>query len=482
MNLVEVLDGHAQATPTKDALIGGTTTLTYAQLCRDAAQMAAALEDQGLQPGSRVLIFVPMSIDLYVLLLGVLRLGAVAVFVDPGMGRPQIEAALDLARPDAFVAIPKAHLLRLVSPALRRVRLKRTAAGMAKRARKAGRARALEAVPEDAPALLTFTSGSTGRPKGVMRSHGFLLTQHRALTEAMGTRADDIEMPALPIFLLNTLAVGATAVIPPIGVRVADADPAALAAAIQTHGVTTTAASPALYEGMPAWCERTGTRFETLRHIYLGGAPVTPALLAALEPLVPNGSCMVVYGSTEAEPIAHLEAKTVLEETAKDTAAGRGLCVGPPIDSVRIRIVNDELLVAGGHVNESYFENPEAEAKTKVKDPDGTVWHRTGDAVRQDEHGRLWLLGRCDHVVSRGARRVFPFSVELAARALDGVTRAALLDHRARVLLAYEGLADETALKALDPIIDRVVKVKKMPTDPRHNAKVDRKALKAQLG
>ncbi|MFT7624611.1 MAG: acyl-CoA synthetase (AMP-forming)/AMP-acid ligase II, partial [Myxococcota bacterium] len=455
-----------------------------AELRDQVRQMSAALQKRGVSAGDGVLIFVPMSIDLYLLLLGVMHMGATVVFVDPGMGRPQIEAALALARPRAFAAIPKAHLLRLVSRELRRVPIKLTLGG--KRLARLIADQPTDGLPTpvaaDAPALLTFTSGSTGQPKGAMRSHRFLLTQHRALTDVLGTTPEDIEMPALPIFLLNTLAAGATAVIPPVGVRVADVDPAALAQTLISRRVTTTAGSPALYRPLLEWCRANQTTFPHLRRLFLGGAPVPPDLLRQLEALLPNGETVVVYGSTEAEPIAHMAGSEILEQTASDTAAGHGLCVGVPADSVRVRIQDDEILVAGDHVNQSYYKNEEAVRLHKIRDSDGTVWHRTGDAGRFDTAGRLWLLGRTDHVIQRGDRTIYPFSVELAARALPGVTQAALVEHDNRITLAWEGDGDEEALSRLDPAMERLVRVPKMPTDPRHNAKIDRVRLAALLG
>ena len=484
MNLVSLLERHAVETPDKVALIDGETQLTYAELGKRVAQMSAALSERGIGVGDGVLIFVPMSAELYVVLLGILHRGAVAVFVDPGMGRPQIEAALELAQPKAFIAIAKAHMMRLVSPALRRVPVKIRTGGHRL-------FNLLHGLPSDTPAcpcaletpaLLTFTSGSTGRPKGAMRSHGFLLAQHHAVTGVMGTTRDDVEMPALPIFLLNSLACGATAVVPPISTRVADVNPARLADLFVRHGVTTSAGSPALYRPLADYCREKRLSFGGVRALFLGGAPVPPNLLADLEPLLPNGETVVVYGSTEAEPIAHMEGRRILAETAAATARGQGLCVGEPADCVQVRLDDGEILVAGDHVNKAYYKNAEAVARYKVRGADGTIWHRTGDMGRFDEAGRLWLLGRKESLVVKDGRRIYPFAVEMAARGRHGVKQAALAMVDGKVILAVEGegpgLQD---LVGLDPHIDEVRVLRSIPTDKRHNAKIDYAALLKRL-
>lgn len=485
MNLTGILVDHAEQRGEQIALIEGDRSLTYEELRDQVRRMAWSLADSGLGPGSRVLVFVPMSIDLYVILLGILHLGAVAVFVDPGMGRRQIEAALQLAEPDGFVAITKAHLLRFVSPALRRVPVKLRVGGgrLARRLAGLPTDRQREPLSPEAPALLTFTSGTTGRPKGAMRSHGFLLAQHRALAGVLGTRPDDVELPALPIFLLNSLAAGATAVIPPIGKRVADVDPRQLCDTILRHGVTTSAGSPALYRPLVEYCREQRVVLPSIRALFIGGAPVSPGLLADLKPLLPNGESWVVYGSTEAEPIAHISGSDVLAETATATSQGAGLCVGVPVDCVRVRLEDEEILVCGDHVNQTYYRDPEAVRRHKVTDGDGRVWHRTGDLGRFDESGRLWLLGRKDHVVERSSRRIYPFAVELAARSLPGVTQAALIEHDGQVRLVVEGEGEglRERLVALHPGIDVVQLMGRIPTDPRHNAKIDYARLRKML-
>jgi len=85
-------------------------------------------------------------------------------------------------------------------------------------------------------------------------------------------------------------------------------------------------------------------------------------------------------------------------------------------------------------------------------------------------------------VVERGGRRIYPFAVELAARGRPGVDQAALIDVDGRVVLAVEGSGDQQDLVALDPALDEVRVVGRIPTDKRHNAKVDYIALRKLLG
>src|SRR5438445_8887174 len=95
--------------------------VTFGELAERTAALAAGLRERGVAPGDRVLLFVPMSIDLYTALLACFHLGAAAVFVDAWVDRQRLDAAVALARPKAFIGTPKAHLLRLLSRAVRRI-------------------------------------------------------------------------------------------------------------------------------------------------------------------------------------------------------------------------------------------------------------------------------------------------------------------------------------------------------------------------
>lgn len=484
MNLNQILARHSSVRGDHAALIEGRHTLTYAELDQMVGKMAQHLAEHGIESTHRALLFVPMSSELYVLLLALWRIGAVGVFVDPGMSRANMLAAIRKARAQAFIGVPKAHLLRFFSSDVRRISLFMRAGKGRLLSRVSAQSGTLGTtdVEADHPALMTFTSGSTGAPKGIIRSHGALLAQHHALARVLGTTQDDIDLPGLPIVLLNTLAAGATAVIPPIGKRVADTDPAKLAQLIRKHRVNTASGSPALFRPLADYARVHQIQFPSIRRLFIGGAPVPTSLLHDLAPILPNGDTCVVYGSTEAEPISHIEGQKVLAETAAQTARGEGLCVGRPVDEVSLKLVDGEIVVAGAHVNEHYFENPEAEAEFKIRDENGRVWHRTGDVGRLDERGRLWLLGRLGGLIEKNGNAVYTTSVEMAARSRPGVSQAAFVDLGHKAVLVVEGeKPDRAELKALHVTIDEVQVMRHIPTDGRHNAKIDYEALRKRL-
>ena len=145
-----------------------------------------------------------------------------------------------------------------------------------------------------------------------------------------------------------------------------------------------------------------------------------------------------------------------------------------------------EIVVSGRHVLSGYLDGMgDEETKFQVEEE---VWHRTGDAGYLDATGRLWLLGRAGAVIRDNRGTIYPFAVECAASQLAWIERSALAGRKRERLLAVQvGPRAPVSAEALakDCLswakLDRVVRVPRIPVDPRHNAKVDYPALKKDL-
>ncbi|MBK8046549.1 MAG: AMP-binding protein [Anaerolineales bacterium] len=519
MNLYSLLRAQADARPQAAAIIDCTgrsvVTLDFAAFDAAVARAAALLARHGLKAGDPVLLFHPMSADLYVALGAIFRLGLVGVFIDPSMGREHLERCCTLMPPKALLATPKAHLLRLVMPALRRIPLK-FATGIGAPGAIAWRHYHDEAplwsntpVTSNTPALVTFTSGSTGAPKAAVRTHGFLRSQHEVVEATLQTTPGDVILTTLPIFVLSHLAAGATTLIPSVDIRhPGKVDPASVTAQIRQFGVNCIEASPAFLERVADHCLAAGERVEGVFKIFTGGGPVLPQLLDALRVVAPNAQIDAVYGSTEAEPIAHLSVHELSAADRRAMQQGAGLLAGQPVDAVDVRILRDrwgtaitprdraefdaaclaageigEIVVHGDHVLPGYLHGAgDAETKFKV---DGQVWHRTGDAGAFDSEGRLWLMGRCQAKVVDERGALYPFAVEVAAQQHPAVRRAALVQHAGKRMLVVE-FKQGRPVEAIQALlawarIDTVQAIERIPVDRRHNAKVDYRALQTIL-
>lgn len=523
-NVVALLDAQAARVPDRAALIEphgtGSRTTTFAQLRHRTERIAAGLCARGLRPGDRVLCLVPMSADLYALLLGLLRGGGVATFVDPWVGRARIAAFAAFAEPRGFAGVPRAHWLRLASAALRRIPLAITTGRRWWRWPAPCTLAELEHAPAepgaapvapDTPALVTFTTGSGGLPKGANRTHGFLRAQHATLAAAFPYVDDDVDCTAFPVFALNNLALGLTTVIPPVDFgRVADADPERLADTCRAHGVRTATLSPPLVDRLAE-----ATAPPPLRRLLTGGGPIQDAQLRRWQAAFPGTAIVCAYGSTEVEPVAHCSAGERLAAHAAGQADG--LCLGTPVAGLAVRVLRihdgpivcgprglaewevapgqvGEFVVAGAHVGRDYFRNPDADRACKVVAGD-TVWHRMGDTGWQDSGGRLWLAGRVPTTIRRhgaelhaqaieaAAGRLAPEARQVAAVGLPGAgpgQRLALVVRGPLAAATPARLREGLAARGWSPDELHVVEGP-LPVDPRHNTKVDTEALRDRL-
>lgn len=506
-NIIEIFLEVAARHSSKPAIIQGDRVVTYEQLLADVQRIAGYLRKRGLQSGSRVLIFVPMSIDLYEILLGVFYLGGVAVFIDAWADRKRLAAACRMAPPDMFIGTTRAHLLRLLSSQIRAIPVKLRSNVSAWNSE--GLFPDPVLVDPDMPALVTFTTGSTGMPKGARRSHRFLVAQHRALTESLPADAGDIDMPVLPVFTLSNLAAGITTVIPPVDPRsVEEFDPSAVVHDIHRWSVTSSSGSPAFYNRLAEYCLAQNTELPTLRRIFTGGAPVFPRLAEQMLKAFPTTEITIVYGSTEAEPISTVPASEFVRRT--DGSSKEGLLVGRPVQAIEVAIVPiidgpvelregqemsslmlqadvaGEICVAGNHVLREYYGGEEIIRATKIRDAE-RLWHRTGDAGYLTKEGELFLLGRARQSFEHQGRRIFPFPVEARLQELRGVVIGTILRIDDNLLIVVE-LEKDVNVRAIESDIrdagipfNSVRMLNAIPRDPRHNSKIDYEKLRKMV-
>jgi acyl-CoA synthetase (AMP-forming)/AMP-acid ligase II len=512
MNVVSLLRETASRVPSRAALVmPDGRALSFGELWDRVCRVSAGLRHAGSKPGERMVVMIPMSVDLYTVMLAIIKIGAVAVFVDPWMSMRKIAEFAAFAEPAGFAGVGRSHVLRLLQPALRTLPISVTTGRRIGRFPARYRLADLLRMPpdpevwspdsHDAPALITFTSGSSGTPKGANRTHGFLGAQHAALAAEYRYADSDVDMPMFPVFALRNLADGIPSVIPDMDFRRADAvNGSRLLAQMARHGVRTCTASPSFVSRL-ADAAALARRNPGLRRILTGGAPVSNEMLKRWHGVFPNTEIVVVYGSTEAEPVASIS----LEERL--AVEGEGYCAGRPVAAVNTRIIRiekgpitfdtwealapqdgriGELIVSGRHVCRDYFRNSGAVAENKLLDADGVCWHRMGDTGYMDAQGRFWLTGRVHStILCKGA----PLHAQLlearvAACSPDAI-RAAALEYDGRLVVVVQGQAVTNLLQRLRadgvPADEVLFTRKPLPLDPRHQAKIDYAALRRMV-
>jgi olefin beta-lactone synthetase len=490
----------------------GVQRLSYGELLGRVGTLQTGLLQQGYQRGDRVILVLRPCVELYAMTLALLGLGMVPVFIDAGMPRSMIESAIRAAGARALISHRRILWLTCWWPSLRpldRFSLEGHGPGfrpLRQLAHTSGPVRCADMSAED-HGLITFTSGSTGQPKGANRTHGSLIAQHQAIRAHWPDQPDDIDMPCFPVLVLHNLCCGMTTVMPPLDLaRPGAGDGAAALDEIARQGIHRLSGAPAWIEKLARAARLQPDKTRSLRDIVIGGAGVSEPLQLLLAQAFPHCHIRIVYGSTEAEPIADI---TLLESL--QLHGGTGYPVGVPAPMCELAIVNPdsltteeasvdqarlphgdigEILVRGPHVLKGYVDNPEADRENKIRCSDGRVWHRTGDTGWLDSESRLWLAGRLKDRIVTDQGPLDVFAVEIALERDPAIRRAALVqqgEHTALFLV----LGSTLSPSALGTIMERMSALqlprleihvtRALPTDRRHNSKIDRVALRQRL-
>ena len=480
-NIVEILFENAEKHPDKLAIIHKNQKITYGKLVQDVKDYAQYFLSKGIKKGDNILIFVPMTIELYKILSAVFYIGATAVFVDAWADKNRLNQALTIVPCKAFIACPKAFILKLISKKVREVGINIISGTI----NKSKNIHPIETVTPDSTALITFTTGSTGLPKAAKRTHRFLLEQHYVLKKHLAPSIDDVDLTSLPVFILHNLACGTTSVIPDFNPKKpSDINPDKILKDIKNNNVTTSVGSPRFYEKLAEFGKIKG-----LKRIFTGGAPVFPKNARLLQENFNDCDIEIVYGSTEAEPIASISAKELLqcEDNVKD-----GLYVGKPIEEINVKIIKPsdepiedfestwlntgeigEICVEGKHVLKEYYNSNEAQKFAKIN-YQGQVWHRTGDAGYLDNDGRLFLMGRVKNRFVHNNKEVYVFPIENALLEIEGIEIGTVLKIDEQIILVVETKIPqkklEQELKNCGFNFDKLI-ITQIPRDPRHNSK-----------
>ena len=518
-------DGVALKCPTRVDATGHVLhdVRSFRQLDQESDAAAEHFASAGIAEGDRVLLAVRPGHDLIVGMFGLLKLGAVPVAIDPGMGWSAFLDCVRRSRPTGLVGILPASLLsRLPFTAFRTLRHRVTVGGSAWRqalAKDRRMPRPLAVVRPDTLAAILFTSGSTGAPKGVCYSHGMFDAQIELVRSTYGIRPGEIDMAMLPLFSLFNPALGTTTVTPLLDPsRPLSADPAPLVAALISEGVTCSFGSPAIWGKVADHCEARGLRLPALRRLLIAGAPVSGELLAKLRVVAPNCATHTPYGATECLPVTTITAEELLGEVRQLALKGQGTCVGRPVDGVEIRVIREsadpiaslsqaapcaigeigEVIATGPSVTREYDGLTEATRAAKIAEGD-RLWHRMGDLGSLDASGRLFFLGRRVEAIRTAQGDLPTESLEPAFRQHPHVLRCALIgigtapdQTPALVVEPRAGHFPETEadrarfvaelrdLAHVNPQAGRIKHVvfqRALPVDVRHNAKIHRLRL-----
>ena len=501
MTIIDKIKDLRKQYPDNTALFDLKTgnKITFTQIDTKSDEICRYLIQKGFQKGNKIVVFVPIGIEFYLILTAIFKMGLKAVFIDPYAGIEHINKCCEMISPDGIIGSGKTLLKGFFLKGIRKIGKKINYIKMMEHSEKLSiyeknknqKKIQNEKIDGNTPALISFTSGSTGFPKIIMRTHEFLLGQHNVLEKNLKFEKETAVYSSFPIFLLSHMATGTTTFIPDLNWRKpVESDFGNIVKQITENNIQNIILPPAIFENIVKFCKDEKIMLENVQKVYTGGAPVFYSLMKNIKEVFANAKIIALYGASEAEPISVLNFEDITEEDIENMKDGDGLLAGKIVNEIELKIeeleetteknkiseIKGEILVRGENVVDGYLN---------IEKNSDENWHRTGDMGYINKKGQLILLGRVKGRIQIEENIYYPFTVETAFSFCKNLKKSVLTSKNNKLYLFAErnpefkgNLSEDNEIKGLKEKfgIFKIIETK-IPMDKRHNSKTDYKRL-----
>jgi len=436
-NFYEIIERNASKHPRKTAYYVDDKKISWQRLKKKVDTFARTLELMGVKKGDRVPLFVANSVEYVVALLGVQKLGAIAVPVNTFLKEDEVAYILNDIEANMLIASAK------LANSIKNIRHK---TGVKKIIWEGDyehvdannisfseilsnfESHEVSELPKiDDLAVIIYTSGTTGKPKGAMLSYKNFFSNIYGINELIKLNHKDRFIAYLPMFHSFTLTVN-------ILLPMFYAAPVVIIRSIMPFSniikqtllkrVTIFTGVPDVYSALSRaklpfyfhW-------FNSVRFYISGAAALPGEVLDKFSKKFKKGKLLEGYGLSETSPVVAVNRPELQKPYS----------VGPAIPGVEVKIVNDELMevplgeageiiVKGDNVMQGYYKREDATAETIVNG-----WLLTGDIGKLDEDGYLYILDRKkDLIISKGVN-IYPREIEEVCLKFEGVKECAVV-------------------------------------------------------
>ncbi|MFB6072788.1 MAG: long-chain fatty acid--CoA ligase [Halobacterium sp.] len=450
-NVETVVDDHAD----RPAVVFDGDELSYGEFWAQTGQFAAALREDGAEPGDRVALYLPNLPQYVVAFYGALRAGCVVVPMNPQYKSREISHLLSNSEAETVVAladvVPFVEEVREDTGVERVVTVGGDAdAGTPFSAFLTDGDDSVADRADDDLAVLPYTSGTTGKPKGVQLTHRNLASNARQSMDIVpgGIEPTDRQLGVLPLFhiygmtvSMNAALFGGAAYYP-----LPSWDAQEAMGLVEEADITLFDGVPAMYNDVVNQPNAEEFDPSSLRQCTVGGSGIPIEVLRRFEELYPV-QIYEGYGLTETSPVTHFNSPNWGRRVGS---------IGKPLEGIDARVVDEdfeevapvdegpvdeddedvdditgELVVAGPNVMKGYLGLPEANEEA-FTERDGKRWFHTGDLGYRDEDGYFYVVDRKKHMINTAGYNVYPREVE-----------ELLFEHDAVADVAVTGVPDE---------------------------------------
>lgn len=423
--------------PDKLAVVHGDRRLTFAEADEQVRQLATGIATRTRTPQPKVAVFLPNSLDYFLIYWAVARLGGTIVPLNTLLKAESLAGIFATVKPDLLIlrgAVDREPLAALAqTPVPVVVRLEPSCGGPALTWAELF---ADGPVPEpliaaDAPAIIMHTSGTTSTPKGAVMRHCDLMFNVMTTINAHQFNVRDVHLLVNPMFhctaLYSSLSTAAYTQTPVI--ITASTDAATLMELVDIERITTFLSVPVVFQRLLELPNLTAYDASALRLMAYAGSQMPVATIQGLRRHFPDAELHNFFGLTETISMTHVlsgaeadtrpdsigrllpfvEAKVVRPESFEDLPAG---AVG-------------ELLFAREEVIPGYYNQPGKldEALIAIS---GRTWFQTGDLALVDDEGYFFIKGRSKDMIIVGGENVYATEVEGVLMSHPGVLEAAV--------------------------------------------------------
>ena len=422
----------ASRNPDGEALVCGDRRMTWREVARQSAAVAAGLRQIGLQRGDRVALLLGNRIEFVLAMFGAAHLGLVTVLLGTRQQKPEI--AYVLTDCGARLLIHEAGLADRL-PDARDVPdlLHRIPVGDDGRASQFSDLAGNEPLHEPADAgeedtaLILYTSGTTGRPKGAMLAHCNVIHSAMIYQACMELTSADRSIAAVPLAhvtgvvanIMNMARCAGTLII------VAEFKAAEYLKIAARERVTQTVMVPAMYNLCLLQADFDSYDLSAWRIGGYGGAPMPIATIEKLAVKVPGLKLINAYGSTETT-----SPSTIMPP---ELTAAHVDSVGLPCPGAHIIVMDadghelprgeiGEIWIHGGSIIKGYWNNPTATSESFT----GGFWH-SGDLGSIDAENFVRVFDRQKDMINRGGLKIYSAEVESVLAGHPDVVESAII-------------------------------------------------------
>lgn len=449
-NIYEALKATAERLPGKTAVISEHGFITYREMMRKIDLLAEYLKwEFGIRKGDRVGLLFVNSIDFYLAVYAVTKIGAIAVMVNTKMQTEEIAFVLEDTQTRSLIM--NLRWMEKVQPLIERLGICQIMTEKKASLDIPGvKLASMEAVMQmeagisidtcvrdkDLTAVILHTSGTTGNPKGIMVTHTNILEASYGYEDAQRLTEKDITVISVPIFHILALSCVSTLFFYIGGTIVVFErfDSNSVLEAIEKYHATHFHSVPAVYLKMMEEASRIYD-LTSLRTAVCGGAIISEENKQKFYEMAPNAAFRIAYGLTETAGSGVM--------SFRHGDPGKAVCNC----KLWVRNTEDNSLMEYGE-GEAVFEGPIVATRVWGRPGLGGELLYTGDIIRKEKNGHVFVLDRIKDLINRGGEKLFPSTIEHVLAKYPGVEQASVfpVSHEilgevpAAVLVAKEGM------------------------------------------